>query len=463
MFRTVLRQNGRVVISKRAALGLGFGVIIGLLVLSALLAYRIQESFSQRSVAIHRQHVQQQQVVTSIRRLLYTAGISVRDFLLNPDPERGNKYLSEIAEMRHTGDALLSRLRTRGPSDKPINDLEKALRSLWRALETTALEPPETANRHSFVLQEIAPHRTAAGNILQDLESANHNALTSSEEEFAVSRAAAARNVLWLLAFCLVVGVAVALVSMQHFNALERQASARFQEVVDGKIELERLSKRLMEIQEEERTRLSRELHDEIVQNVAVLKIEITHALQSVQAGGARDSLSRARDLADRTVRAVRNISLLLRPSLLDDLGLGPALQWLTDDFQRRTGVACAYTEENLETSLPDAVNTCVYRVTQEALRNCEKHSQARQVSVCIVRSNTHLRAEIRDDGKGFATASRRAPTSLGVLGMRERAAALGGELAIESNAGQGTCVRLLLPLQDSGAAAELNPVEAHA
>jgi signal transduction histidine kinase len=463
MSRTVLRQNGRVVISKRAALGMGFGVIIGLLVLSALLAYQIQESFSQRSVAIHRQHVQQQQVVTSLRRLLYTAGISVRDFLLTSDPERSRKYLSEIAEMRHTGDALLSRLRTRGPSDKPINDLETALRSLWRVLETTALEPPETANGHSLVLQEIAPRRTAAGRILQDLESANHNALTSSEEEFALSRAAAARNVLWLLAFCLLVGVAVALLSLQHFNALERKAAARFQEVVDGKIELERLSKRLMEIQEEERTRLSRELHDEIVQNVAVLKIEITHALQSVQAGGARESLTRARDLADRTVRAVRNISVLLRPSMLDDLGLGPALQWLTDDFQRRTGVPCAYTEENLEASLPDALNTCVYRVTQEALRNCEKHSQARQVSVRIVRSSTHLCAEIRDDGKGFTTGGRRAPTSLGVLGMRERAAALSGELAIDSNAGQGTCVRLLLPLQDRGASSEMTTVEAHA
>jgi signal transduction histidine kinase len=463
MFRRVLRQNGRVVMSKRAALALGFGVIIGLLVLSTVLAYRIQESFSQRSVAIHRQHVQQQEVVTSLRRLLYTAGIGVRDFLLNPDPERSEKYLSEIAEMRHTGDALLSRLHTKGPSSTAVSNLENTLRALWRALETTALEPPDMANSHNFVEQEIAPRRTAAGRILQDLESANHNALTSSEEEFALTRAAAAQNVIWLLVFCLVVGVAVALLSLQHFNALEAQAAARFQEVVDGKVELERLSKRLMEIQEEERTRLSRELHDEIVQNVAVLKIEITQALLSVQAGGARESLSRARDLADRTVRAVRNISLLLRPSLLDDLGLGPALQWLTDDFQRRTGVPCAYTEENLDTPLPDPVNTCVYRVTQEALRNCEKHSESRQVSVRIGRSETDLRVEIRDDGKGFATGGPRAPTSLGVLGMRERAAALGGELAIESNAGQGTCVRLSLPLEKKATSPDLTTAEAHA
>src|SRR5688572_19088590 len=155
MFRPVLRQNGRVVISKRAALRLGFGVIIGLLVFSTVFAYRIQESFSQKSVAIHRQHVQQQEVVTSLRRLLYTAGIGVRDFILNPDPEKSQKNLSDVAEMRHTDDALQSRLQMRGPSGKAVFDLENTFRSLWRALEATALEPPDLEHSHEFVQQEI--------------------------------------------------------------------------------------------------------------------------------------------------------------------------------------------------------------------------------------------------------------------------------------------------------------------
>ena len=137
--------------------------------------------------------------------------------------------------------------------------------------------------------------------------------------------------------------------------------------MLKAKLELERLSNRLMEIQEEERTRLSRELHDEIVQNLAVLKIDITEALARVQALRPRipgsQALVRAKELADRTVATVRDISLLLRPSLLDDLGLGPALQWHTDDFTRRTGVPCQYVEEGLQETLPDAVNTCVYRV----------------------------------------------------------------------------------------------------
>jgi signal transduction histidine kinase len=220
-----------------------------------------------------------------------------------------------------------------------------------------------------------------------------------------------------------------------------------------------------MEIQEEERTRLSRELHDEIVQNLAVLKIDITEALARVQAVDSRDpamkeALVRAKELADRTVATVRNISLLLRPSLLDDLGLGPALQWHTDDFTRRTKVPCKYIEEGLQETLPDAVNTCVYRVVQEALRNCEKHSGASSVSVHVRQTDAGLVVEVRDDGVGFSK-QKRSLASLGVLGMRERAAALGGELTISSSAGNGTSVRLRLPLNLDRH--QFTPAKAHA
>jgi signal transduction histidine kinase len=116
--------------------------------------------------------------------------------------------------------------------------------------------------------------------------------------------------------------------------------------------------------------------------------------------------------------------------------------------------------EENLPESLPDPVNTCVYRVTQEALRNCEKHSQATSVSVQVSQTGTGMTVEIRDDGVGFRN-ERRAPTNLGVLGMRERAAALGGDLSINSIAGKGTIVRLWLPYSNGGKKSKL--LEAHA
>ncbi len=450
MSRFDLRQNREMAVSKRTALGTGFGVITGLLVLSTVLAYHIQESFSERSVAIHRHFAQEQDTVTNLRRLLYSAGISIRDFLLSPKPNR-EAYLKQIQQLKKAAQPLVEQLRKSNRNNDAVGELDRNTRDLWTALESAVSEAGDRTLNYTFIQNEIAPRRAAAGKLLQELEIANRSALRDSEEQFSASRSAAASSLMWLLAFCLLVGIAVAWFSLQYYDHLEQQAAARFEEVLKAKMELERLSNRLMEIQEEERTRLSRELHDEIVQNLAVLKIDITEALARVQAVEVKDSpgrqaLVRAKELADRTVATVRNISLLLRPSLLDDLGLGPALQWHTDDFTRRTGVPCQYVEEGLEETLPDAVNTCVYRVVQEALRNCEKHSRAKSVAVHIRQTETDLAAEVRDDGVGFAD-QRRSPASLGVLGMRERAASLGGELTILSAADAGTSVRLQLPL----------------
>lgn len=455
-----MREDGSMAVSKRTALRNGFGVITGLLVLSTVLAYHFQESFSERSAAIHRRYVHEQEVVTSLRRVLYNGSITARDYLLNPAPNKAQRYEAEIAELHGASEPLLAELRKSAANREIIDELEKNIHELWEALDESSLRGRDVVQMYDYVQKEIAPRRSAAGKILQDLENANNSALTTTEREFSASRAAAAKSLMWLLFGCVLGGIGIAWFSLRYSDHLERQAAARFDEVLEAKLELERLSKRLMEIQEEERTNLSRELHDEIVQNLAVLKIEITQALAGLHNGHAIEPLTRARELADRTVRAVRDISLLLRPSLLDDLGLGPALQWQAQDFTRRTGVPCEYVEENLPESLPDPVNTCVYRVTQEALRNCEKHSQATSVSVQVSQTATGLTVEIRDDGVGFRN-ERRAPTNLGVLGMRERAAALGGDLSINSIAGKGTVVRLWLPYSDG--VKKSNVVEAHA
>ena len=138
------------------------------------------------------------------------------------------------------------------------------------------------------------------------------------------------------------------------------------------------------------------------------------------QPQAARERLQRARELAERTVQTVRNISVLLRPALLDDLGLVPALQFQLEDFLRRSGIACEFVEQDVADQLPDHVKTCVYRVVQEALHNCEKHSGAKKVRVVVRQLPDCLVAEIEDDGRGFALNEQRMPsknTGLGLLG----------------------------------------------
>jgi signal transduction histidine kinase len=298
----------------------------------------------------------------------------------------------------------------------------------------------------------VVPRRDAAGHLLRDLEHANRDSLTDSEKRFTSTRAAATGSLIFLLGACLVAGILVAVASMRYSNHLERQATERFVEVSQAKQQLEQLSARLMEIQEEERTKLSRELHDEVVQNLAVLKIEINRAATAVpqEMTELKRSLSQAKTLAESTMRSVRDISMLLRPSLLDDLGLEPALQAQAEDFTRRTGTRCELDGRGLTADLSRPVKTCAYRVVQEALWNCEKHSRATRVSIRVVQSDRDLSVEISDNGVGYVPPEhgRNSPFHLGVLGMRERAAGLGGRLTTESAPNNGTIVRLQVPLE---------------
>lgn len=437
---------------KRRVLRTGFGVIVGLLVLATYTAYRIQDSFSRRTVAIHHRFVQQQTLLTNLRRCLYGGGIAARDFFLNESPNRRSVYLTQLdAFQRDAGQSFVDLAKLLEPQNSVL-ELRARFDELWRVLHQSADMALPGSQEYGFVQKQIVPRRDAAATILRQLETANESNLTASEEEFTASRRSAAQSLLMMLFAGLGIGIFVMRFSLRHAEILENQAEQQFKEVSEAKTELERLSARLMEIQEEERTNLSRELHDEVVQNLAVLKIEI---IQAQTKAGDRvtfaENLSRARDLAERTVKTTRNIMLLLRPSLLDDLGLGPALQWLTDDFKQRTGTRCDLAETGLQEDLPDAVKTCVFRVTQEALHNCEKHANASHVAVRVFQTASRLTLEVEDDGVGLDAIRQRNQTTanmhFGVIGMRERAASLGGTLTIDSKRGRGAKVSLTVPL----------------
>ncbi|MCU1258202.1 MAG: histidine kinase, partial [Bryobacterales bacterium] len=137
-----------------------------------------------------------------------------------------------------------------------------------------------------------------------------------------------------------------------------------------------------------------------------------------------------------------------LRPPLLDDLGLEPAIAWQTDQFTRRTGIPCRFRAAGLQEMLPDDVKTCVFRVIQEALNNCQKHASPTKVQVVIEQKRDSLSVQVEDDGAGFIINEKNVRHSgLGVLGMRERASMLGGSVSVQSSPGMGTLLTLSLPL----------------
>ncbi|MBC7469231.1 MAG: PAS domain-containing sensor histidine kinase [Ramlibacter sp.] len=201
-------------------------------------------------------------------------------------------------------------------------------------------------------------------------------------------------------------------------------------------------------IREEEKTRVARELHDELAQSLTALKMDTNwvrdNGVANPQAAVAK--LSEMLAMLDGTIAATRRIAADLRPLLLDDLGLVPAIDWLAGNFTARHGVPCKVTaSEDLELAEPYA--TAVFRIVQESLVNVGKHAGATRAAIRIEDVKWGIQVTVEDDGRGFDTAAPRKPGSLGLLGFKERADLVKGTVSVLSVPGQGTRVEVLVPL----------------
>lgn len=248
------------------------------------------------------------------------------------------------------------------------------------------------------------------------------------------------------LSIALAAGLVLVIASMAYILRLERQTRNRYRELAQSRHELERLSSRLVDAQEEERRSISRELHDEVGQSLGALLVDLGRLSTNLPADSAeiRERIDHMKSLAERTVGTVRDIALLLRPSMLDDLGLVAALEWQGREVSRRSRMEVAVESANVSGDLPDEYKICVYRLVQEALNNAVRHARARNARVRVAGSASAILIEVSDDGQGFDPQRAR---GLGILGMEERVKRLGGSLAVRSAPGQGTVLEAELPL----------------
>jgi len=210
---------------------------------------------------------------------------------------------------------------------------------------------------------------------------------------------------------------------------------------------LRTFSRRLVEVQEVERRHLARELHDEVGQALTAAKIGLQSAMSD--AGAALTvRLQETISILERLLGQVRQISINLRPSMLDDLGLVPALRALLDQQGSRASVTVRFSEKNVPEDLDAKIQTACFRIAQEAITNALRHAGATQIDVDLRCENGKLRLRIRDNGIGFDVGSARAQTAgLGLIGIKERAALIGGRARIISSPGKGTTIEVLLSL----------------
>jgi signal transduction histidine kinase/CheY-like chemotaxis protein len=223
------------------------------------------------------------------------------------------------------------------------------------------------------------------------------------------------------------------------------------QDILQKNEQLKNLTSHLQHIREEERTSIAREIHDELGQQLTALKMDIDWVLhkQDDAEEAVVNKLDEMLHMSDGIINTIRRISSDLRPAIIDDLGLIAALEWKCHDFEEKMGVPCQFVSTVKERKFENDFGINAYRILQETLTNVTRHSKAKSVKVSVSENEDELFLEISDDGKGISPENIQNGKTLGIVGMKERAALLGGKLIIEGTKNKGTRTRLILPLKN--------------
>jgi len=444
------RPSDRLLRHSRLALTIGFGSLLVIMALAGIDALRVLHSFYQNDDRIRRQFLFQNHVLNDIRSDVYVSGTYVRDYLLEPEASRAADYRASLEQVRkHMEASLESYGRQLAPAEaEHYASLRAELADYWSILAPIFRWTPEERRTlgYAFLRDEVFPRRQNMLNIADRIAGINEQQLNAGNEEvLGLLKKFQARLLITLFA-ALALGLGMTAFSTRRILGLEAQANARYEEAVAARSQLKDLSARLVQTQETERRALSRELHDEVGQSLSAVLIELRNLSTGMGVRSeewSRSQVDSIRGLVEGAIRVVRNMALLLRPSMLDDLGLIPALKWQAREVSKRTSMDVSVAADLHGDDLPDEYKTCIYRVVQEALHNCSAHAHAKNVRIRVQQESNRLTLSIQDDGQGFDS---RQVKGLGLLGIQERVARLEGKCGVQSEPGRGTTLFIELP-----------------
>ena len=418
-----------------------------------------------RDAQVRDAYLRRSRALDGVRTGIYQSAIVMRDYLLARDLKVAQAQVENWADIRRRTEAALAECSVAlDPMETgPFRSLESEVQAYWtlfgfisemqanevRATETRPAEAQanEKSNRGSaFYSVYLVGRRTAMLDLIDRIDQISRRDLTAGDAQLSVTFDALRLRLILMLVATLGVGLLLAAFTIRRTLNLETELQERVQDSARARQELKELSARLVSAQEEERRAISRELHDEVGQSLSALLMEAGNAAASVPKDSAevRRHMESIKKLAEASVHVIRNMALLLRPSMLDDFGLVPALEWQAREVSKRTGLRVHVSAEESTGDLPDEHKTCIYRVVQEALHNCARHAHARSVKVVVRQEPSRIVLSVEDDGRGFDAGRVR---GLGLVGMAERVNHLGGAFKIDSWPGGGTKVAVQLPI----------------
>ena len=411
-----------------------------------------------RNESIRSDYVERDRILEQLRSDIYLSGTYVRDFLLEADHFKAEGYRGEFEHTRKRIEhAVGSYRRMLRPEEvAPFQHLSQELSQYFDALKP-ALQWNTEQRRllgPRFMRDQVLRRRTTMISLADQVGQVNQHQMENGNKSVEKLFGQFRRRLFIDLGITLSFGILLAGLSMDRIFSLEREMDKRYVEITRARQELQGLSAKIVDAQEQERRSIARELHDEVGQALSVLLLGVanlsrTPAIESDPA--LRELIQSVRSLGERSVAAVRNMSLLLRPSMLDDFGLVPALQWQAREVSRNAGLRVKVVAEGVSDDLPEDRKICIYRIVQEALHNCSRHANAQTVRIQVQQTPARLVLSIQDDGQGFNPIRDK---GLGLLGMEERVKHLGGSFRATSEIGEGTLLSIDLPLTATSPAA---------
>lgn len=446
----------------RALVGVGFVLVLLLWLASGVdLLVRYQQ-YQNRATQAWEDFNRTEQALATLRINVLLSAINIRDALLEAAPAQLDTYRSQLAENRAESARALTVLDESVPASQhdSIEGLKAAIGDYWTSLmpllEGDLPRQPGAITR--LLSTAVLPRRELGVQISDQIRAVNRAALESRQGEV-LAMAEASQQRAWLTGtIALALSVLVVLVVAVYVGRLESQVRHQLDKDAENTRNLQALSSRLVRAQEEERRLIARELHDEVGQALTAVKLELAAAQRGKDPLRVAQALTEVKAIADDALQTVRNLSQLLRPPMLDALGLPETIAWYLKSFSARTGVRTELRQVNQLKRASPEVETCLYRVVQEATTNVARHAAARTCQVTVQQLSESVLVTVEDDGVGFDThaVARERPRGMGLIGMTERVTGFGGRISVDSRPDAGTKITIELPVlvaADTGAA----------